>query len=185
VAVTLKSSPALDGLVVETRKNSGAGGIVNTRSTVLTVGDTGLNQQVRSFLSFATNRLPHGAVITSAALRVWQVSLSGNPFGSLGKLVADIGDPIFGGSAALVSSDFQAPAGRLSSAVFSSPPVSGWYSANLVQAGLARISLTSNTQFRLRFTQGTNNNRSPDRVNFASGNGTIDQPQLIINYFVP
>ena len=185
VSLTLNSIAAQDGTITELKETSNTGGFANSSSTVLSAGDTVKNQQVKSILSFATGRVPNGAVISSAKLRLWQTSLAGDPFGGLGGLVADIGKPFFGSSAALAASDFQAAAGAQAVAVFPNTPISGWYSATLTQAALAKISLTANTQFRLRFTRDDNNNGSPDRINFSSGNAASNQPQLVISYFVP
>ena len=186
VTTTLTSIPAQDGYIAETSRRSGQGGVVNATSTILKAGDSAANQQFRSFLSFATGNLPNGAVITSATVRILRTSLVGmNPFATFGKLLVDVGKPAFGSSNALVSSDYQAAAGCLACASFPTANVSGWYSAVLTPASRAHISLTANTQFRLRFTLTDNNNGSADRINFASGNAGPNQPQLVINYYVP
>jgi glucose/arabinose dehydrogenase len=186
VTATFTSNPRLDGYIVETSETSGLGGAINATSPLLAVGDTAADQQVRAILSFNTSSLPNNAVITSARFRIKKFSFTGgNPFASLGALVADVGTPVFSGNAVLQSSDFQAVAGYNSCARFSNLPVANWYSAAMVQPSLSMISLTGNTQFRLRFTLEDNNNRANDRVNFLSGNAAMDKPQLIINYYAP
>ena len=186
VTVTFNSSATLDGYIVESSETSGTGGGINARSTRLTVGDTVADQQVRAILSFNTSGLPNGAVITSAQLMIKKASLTGaNPFATLGKLVADVGAPLFSGSQSLQSSDFQAAAGANMCAVFSGAPVANWYSAAIKQASLSKISRTASTQFRLRFTKDDNDNHAANRINFISGNAAADKPQLVVNYYVP
>ncbi|MGC1375771.1 MAG: hypothetical protein WA821_06100, partial [Anaerolineales bacterium] len=186
VTATFNSSPSLDGYIIETSETSGLGGTINATSPLLAVGDTAANQQIRAILSFYTGSLPDNAVITSARLRIRKQSITGgDPFASLGSLLADVGTPVFSGNAVLQSSDFQALAGYNSGARFSNLPVADWYSAVLTPLSFSKISLTGNTQFRLRFTLGDNNNRASDRINFLSGNAVADKPQLIISYYVP
>lgn len=186
ITATFTSSGSVDGNIVETSETSGLGGSKNDTSNLLMVGDTSQDQQIRSILSFNTSGLPDTAVITSAKLQIKKFSLTGaDPFASLGKLVADIGTPTFGSSAILQSGDFQAGAGANSCAIFSTTPVANWYSAGITPAGQAKISLTKNTQFRLRFTKDDNDNHLNNRVNFFSGNASGNQPELTVTYYIP
>lgn len=186
ITATFTSSGSVDGSIIETNETSGLGGSASAAGRILMVGDTNQDQQVRSILSFNTASLPDRAVIMSAKLRVKKFSQTGaDPFASLGKLVADIGTPIFGSSPILQNADFQAGAGANSSAIFSTAPVANWYSAGITAAGLAKISRTSNTQFRLRFTKDDNDNKLDNRVNFVSGNATGEMPELTVTYYIP
>jgi glucose/arabinose dehydrogenase len=186
LTATFTSSGSVDGSIIETNETSGLGGNKNAAGRLLMVGDTNQDQQIRSILSFNTTGLPDTAVITSAKLRIKKFSLTGaDPFSSLGKLVADVGTPIFGSSPLLQSGDFQAGAGVNSCAVFSTAPVANWYSAGITAAGLAKISKTNNTQFRLRFTKDDNDNQLNNQVNFVSGNANGEKPELTVNYYIP
>ena len=186
VTATFNSSAALDGYITETSETSSQGGVIDSSNTVLIVGDTATNRQIRAILSFTTSSIPDGAIITYAKLTIKKASLTGtDPFTVLGHLVADVGSPVFSGNATLQSSDFQAVATINSCATFSAPPVANWYSAAMKQASLSKISLTGRTQFRLRFTLDDNNNQANNRVNFISGNATSNRPQLVVNYYVP
>ena len=180
------SRPTLDGHITESNETSGQGQFVDANNMALMVGDTGTNRQIRAILSFNTDRLPDTANITSVKLRIKKSSITGgDPFTSLGQLVADIGNPTFSNNIALQAGDFQATAGVNITAVFSSPPVADWYSAGIISPGFPYISLVGNTQFRLRFSMDDNNNLYIDRVNFVSGDAAADQPELTVNYFMP
>lgn len=186
LTATFTSGPTVDGTIVESNETSGLGGAISTSSTWVTVGDTAANQQMRAILSFNTRSLPDTAVITSATIRIKKRSLTGpDPFATLGKLVADVGTPIFSGNPVLQSSDFQAAAGANSCAVFSGAPVASWYSASVKAAYFSQISPTNNTQFRLRFTLDDNNNHANNRINFYSGDSANDKPELVVEYYVP
>lgn len=185
VSVTFKSGPIEDGLINETTETSGVGGSINAGSTILKVGDTIGDRQVRAILSFNTSGLPDNAIITSAQIRINRQSFTGaSAFASLGQLVADMGVPSFGTSPVLQNSDFQAAADYNRAVIFSAAPVDRWYSAGLMRPSLALISLTSLTQFRLRFSKDDNDNQANNLVNFWSGNASANQPELIINYYL-
>jgi glucose/arabinose dehydrogenase len=186
ITTTFTSGAALDGHITETTETSIQGGVIDAANNALIVGDTAGDRQMRAILSFNTSSLPDGAVITYAKLRIKKSSQTGgDPFATLGQLVADIGNPAFSGNPILENSDFQAAAGANSVAIFSSPPIANWYSAPLTQASLSRLNLIGNSQFRLRFTIDDNDNLANDRINFISGNMSTNKPELILNYFVP
>lgn len=186
ITTTFTSGAALDGHITETNETSIQGGVIDSTNNALIVGDTAADRQMRAILSFNTSSLPDGAVITYAKLRIKKSSQTGgDPFATLGQLVADIGNPAFSGNPILENSDFQAAAGANSAAIFSGPPVANWYTAALTQASLSRLNLIGNSQFRLRFTIDDNDNLANDRVNFMSGNAATNKPELILNYFVP
>jgi hypothetical protein len=87
----------------------------------------------------------------------------------------------------LVISDFQAVANRSAVGTFPNAPVSNWYSAVIVPAGLPFINLTGTTQFRLRFSTDDNDDGAADFMKFFSGNyATVGvRPTIIIEYYVP
>jgi len=186
--VTLYSIAAHDGHIIESGENTNAGGTLNSTSTTFNVGDESQDRQVRAILSFNTAPLPDNAVIKKVTLKIRKQSQLGtDPFTILRALKADIRKPSFGTGPAMVVSDFQATAGRLNVATFSSTPVNNWYSAVMSSLGYPHINLTGTTQFRLRFVTDDNNDNAADYMRFFSGNFTTAsaRPTLIIQYYVP
>ena len=189
--LTLDSNGAYDGWILESSENSNAGGTMDSTSAILAVGDNVDNKQYRSIMDFSTSYLPNNAIIASATIKVRKYSLEGtDPFTTHGTLRADINTPYFGTldtSRGLELGDFQATPDKSSAGIFSSTPVDYWYSATLSSASYPYISLTSSTQFRLRFSTDDNNDGNADYVRFASGNHatTANRPQLIVEYYVP
>ncbi len=103
-----------------------------------------------------------------------------------GGLQVDIRQPFFGTTASLAKGDFEAAPSQSLVATFDATPVNKWYSATLNNAGLANISKTGTTQFRLGFAQDDNDDNGADTMKFYSGNaGSATRPQLIIEYYVP
>jgi hypothetical protein len=162
---------ARDGYIVESASGAGAGGGFNYTSSMFNVGDTRLNQQVISLLSFSTHTLPDNASIERVELRLM-------PFGDnlqelsalLGALVVDVASPHFGSSAALAAHDFSAPA---SATNIASPSYivdeQGWYIITLDPQAFQHINLTGETQFRLRFAAPFADNEQADQIRFYSG----------------
>lgn len=186
ISATFTSRLAQDGYVIESRQNSGMGGPISSNMSFVATGDDGSNRQYRSILSFNTSGIPDTAVVSSGMLQITKSSMTGgNPFATLGQLVADIGNPLFGGSPLLQSSDFQAAAAMNSVAIFSSPPVGNLYSADISRTALSHINLTGYTQFRLRFTTATNANNAINRIEFDSGDAMAGKPRLTLYYFMP
>jgi glucose/arabinose dehydrogenase len=186
LSATFMSKPIPDGYILESRMGSGVGGGINSDKTFVMAGDNASDKQYRSILSFMTGSLPDNAVVASARLTITKMNtIGGDPFASLGRLVADIGNPVFGSSPRLQAGDFQAAPGAASSVMFISPPVGNTYGGGVNRASLSHISLTSYTQFRLRFTIPTDNNHANNRINIFSGNSATGKPQLMVSYFVP
>ena len=172
----------------ESTETSSKGGIKNSGSKQLFVGDDGFNSQYRSILSFNTKNLPDNAVITKVTLKVKKAGATvGKPsFKSFKGLLVDIKSLKFGSKSYLQPEDFQAKANKTSIGKFPSKLKTGWFVAPLNTAAHPFINLTGLTQFRLRFGKGDNNNFSADYLKLYSGNAPASKrPQLIIEYYVP
>jgi hypothetical protein len=191
VVVTLDSIAAQDGWVLESGRNSGVGGTMDSAAATFRLGDDTSNRQYRAILSFATAYLPDNAVIISAVIKIKRSGGVGtDPFTILGMLRVDMCGGVFG-AAALQLTDFQATATPPIECVipvsnFNSTPVSDWYSASLPASGRNTINpLPGGTQFRLRFATANNGDSGNDYMNFFSGNNATDQPKLVVTYYVP
>jgi bacillolysin len=183
---TFKSQAANDGWLLESTEASNKGNTVDT-ALKLQVGDNGADRQYKSIVSFDTSSLPDTAVIVSATLKVRRSGgfIGQNPFNTHGILVADVRQPNFGSSAALIASDFQAPVSLAAVSSFGpTPALQSWYSAN-VSAASPYIYVVGTTQFRLRFSKDDNDDMSNDYIRFYSGETPGSAPQLIIEYYIP
>ena len=183
-----RSLGANDGWILESSETSGLGGTLNAGAKTFNLGDDAANRQYRAILHFDTASLPDTAVILKATLKIKRQGLVGtDPFGTHGGLRADIRNPFFGTGAGLQPGDFQAAAGASAVATFGVTPAGSWYSAAITAAGKSLISRTGTTQFRLRFSLDDNNDHVADYLKFYSGNtgATVNQPELVIEYYVP
>ena len=184
------SAPLEDGWVLESGKQSNAGGTSNAYATTLRLGDNAAGKQYRGILSFDTGAsLPDAAVITKVTLRIERAGITGwsDPVKTFGGFMADIKKGCFG-KAALQASDFQAAASK-SYGPFKPATVSNWYSLDLSGAK-AYINKSSahagRTQIRLRFKLPDNEDKSANYLSLYSGDAwTPACPQLIITYYVP
>jgi hypothetical protein len=182
--------PALalqDGWVAESASGSRTGRTVNAGGATLAVGDDGGDRAVRSVLSFDTSRLPAGAWITSATVKLRRTAVVGrNPFGSHRNLVMDVRTPFFGSAPSLGGHDFQAPANQGSAAVLNPTPMAGWHTAPLSNQSLKWLNVHGTTQFRLRFQLPSDQDKVADMVTFRSGNAAqvAERPQLEVQYRV-
>lgn len=189
VTVTFYSVAAEDGRVWESGETTNVGGGGNSTdntTAALRVGDTDVDEQYKSLVSFDTSSIPDTATITSATLRLVRGTSSGtNPFTTHGSCVADIVTGGFGGSTAFAFGDWQAAATATSVATLSNPTANGSASTgNLNAAGLAAINKTGVTQLRLGFTLDDNDDLGYDYIGFYPGeNATAaNRPQLTITY---
>ena len=183
---TTKSAGHYDGWILESKHSSGQGKTLNSTAPTFILGDDGANRQYRSILSFNT-RLPAGAVITGITLKIRQSGApeGSSPFNTLGNITVDVKKGTFG-TIYLQPGDFNAPATQASALTIFNTPVHGWYSTTLGSAADSLINKAGTTQIRLRFTTPSNNNREADYLKFYSGNAALyNQPQLIIEYYVP
>jgi len=184
--VTLTSTAAVDGWILEASENSGQGGTVNSAATTFRVGDEAGDKQYRAMLSFNTSSLPDNAVIIKVTLKIKKQGLVGtNPFTILNGLTVDMRKPSFG-ALTLAPADFQFPAGRTAVAAFGTAPEPNWYSAILNASGKNYLNKTGITQFRLRFTLDDNDDGGADYMRFFSGNSAAGtRPQLIVEFKIP
>ncbi len=187
VTATFKSVAANDGWVLESSETSVAGGTLDSTATTCRVGDDAGDRQYRSILDFNTGSLPNDAVITGVALRIKSSSVVGtSPFGTHGKLTADVRRGAFSGNLALEPADFQAAASKSSAGTFGTAPASGWYRSDLLASAYSKVNVKGHTQVRLRFATDDNDDMSADYLAFLCGNATAaSRPQLIITYYLP
>ena len=189
VTVTFNSVAAQDGRLWEVGETSNVGGGGNSTdntTAALRVGDTNVDEQYKSLVSFDTSSIPDTATITSATLRLVRGTSSGtSPFTTHGSCVADIVTGGFGGSTAFAFADWQAAATATSVATMSNPAANGSASTGTLNAaGLAAINKTGSTQLRLTFTLDDNDDAGYDYIGFYAGeNATAtNRPQLTVTY---
>jgi hypothetical protein len=185
--LTVYSTAAEDGWVLESAPDSGVGGKVSASAATFLVGDDATDRQYRGLLSFNTSALPDNAVVVSAELKVKQQSItSADLFTTHGPLLFDLRSPNFGASASLQMDDFHAPA-LYSGGTLSSTPVDGWHIASLAGGALSQVNLTGRTQARLAFTLEDDNDTLADTVAFHSGNArsASNRPALTVQYYIP
>ncbi len=189
VTVTFNSVAAQDGRIWENGENGNAGGGGNSTentTAALRVGDTNVDEQYKSIVSFDTSSIPDTATITSATLRLVRGTSSGtNPFTTHGSCVADIVTGGFGGSTAFAFSDWEAAATASGVATMSNPASNGSASTgSLNAAGQAAINKTGTTQLRVSCTLGDNDDLGYDYIGFYAGeNATVNnRPQLTVTY---
>ncbi len=187
VQKTFLSSPAYDGVTLESSENSGTGSYKNATGTSFPLGDNAANQQARVILSFSTAALPDQAVIISATLKFKQRNVIGtNPFNTHGLLRGDIRKGAFSQNANLEASDFSAASSKNGILSFGNNPLNGWFTKSLSPSNLVYINKTGVTQIRLRFTLDDNNDLGADFLRIFSGNAaSANRPRLIIQYFLP
>lgn len=189
VTVTFYSVAAQDGRlweVGETTNVGGGGNSTDNTTAALRVGDTNVDEQYKSLVSFDTSSIPDGATITSATLRLVRGTLSGtSPFSTHGSCVADIVTGGFGGSTAFAFGDWQAAATATSVATLSNPAANGSASTGTLNAaGLGAINKTGTTQLRFTFTLDDNDDAGYDYIGFYAGENatTANKPQLTVTY---
>ena len=184
--VTRKSVGVYDGWVLEKGEFANVGLSMNSTNSTFILGDDGANRQFRSILSFNT-MLPSGAIVTKITLKIKQsgAPVGTNPFSALGNIAVDLKKGDFGWLG-LEARDFSALATKTAAMTIRNAPVNGWYSATLGPTANVLLNKAGRTQLRLRFALDDNNNKAPNYLNFFSGNAlAANQPQLIIEYYVP
>jgi uncharacterized repeat protein (TIGR02543 family) len=182
------SIASLDGYLLESSETSGVGGLLNSISASILLGDDAKNRQYRSILSFNTSSLPDNAVIVSATLKLKKVGTQGiDPFTTHGALMVDLRNPFFGASAGLQLDDFAALASLNNAGAVGKTPVSGFYISKLAAPGLTQVNKAGFTQLRLRFLLDDDNDLTEDLLAFYSGNSVTaaNRPVLEIVYYVP
>ncbi len=165
----IRSALGYDGDITEKTEFSNSGGTVDRMSTVLSVGDTNLDQQVRGILHFNTSAVPANAVITRVTVRLRPNSFTGdNPYDTHRYLVVDIKEPYFGASPNLQTDDFKAPEEMAVACTIFKTGVD-WYMCVLKGTAYQYINRDGITQFRLRFQTTDNDDMDADLLNFWSG----------------
>jgi uncharacterized delta-60 repeat protein len=187
IAASFKSTGAYDGWVLESGENTNSGGLFDRLATTFNVGDDARDRQYRGFLSFNTASIPDNAVITSVHLDIKRQGIIGtDPFTTHGDLLLDIRSGTFSNNPALQLADFNAPATLGASQERFIPLTFSWYTAQFNSANLRFINRFGLTQIRLLFTLDDNDDMGADIIKFFSGNSTAaNQPQLIIQYYLP
>jgi hypothetical protein len=161
----------------------------------LRLGDAGFtdpNFGYRNILSFDTSSfLEEGYWIKSAKLQLTlggQSSTGTSPFsGWGGACVVDIASPYFGDSSALDANDWQAEANAVIIATFSNPGSNTvMVSSEFTLEGLQYINTNGLTQFKVRFTEMSDDDNENDWISYYSGEATTtNRPKLIIRHTEP
>jgi hypothetical protein len=194
VTLTLNSTSAPDGWMLESSETSNVGGSLNTAATTFLLGDSAGDKQYRSILSFNTASIPDNATITGVTIKIKRpiagfLTGNNNPFTWGLGLKADVCKNFFGATSALQLSDFNytnAANCQMLAATFGGAPSANWYSANVLSSAFVKVNKLGLTQFRLRFVKDDNDDGLADYLSFYSGNAAAaDRPQLIVHYSVP
>ncbi len=167
--------------------------VAGTPSTVntigpLRVGDNAANKQYRSILSFVTT-LPssHPDLVAVAATLSLRRNASAFTYpAAFGRLKADIKTMTFGGTATLVSDDFNAAPTYTD--VIPAFPVPAASSVNEYElaSGLTAINPGGRTQLRIYFANPTDSDSAADALEFFGGGGPlVNQPILTVRYTQP
>ncbi len=183
----VRSALGYDGDITELSEFSNTGGTIDRMSVTLSVGDTALDQQVKSILHFNTSAIPTSAVITKVTLRLRPNSVTGtNPYDTHRYLVVDIKEPYFGTSQNLQITDFQASQDMAVACTIFQTGVD-WYMCVLKGSAYQYVNRDGITQFRLRFQTFDNDDMIADLLNFWSGNAVTAnyRPILLVQYYVP
>ncbi len=188
---TIRSNGKNDGWILESREDSNQGGTFKRNTTKIYLGDDKQDRQFRAILDFPTGSLPDNAIITKALLMVKAAGLVGtNPFETHNALLVDIRSGPFGNLGpyayrGLQAMDFQSPASKDGVGKIINNPYYGWYWAFIDSSAYQYISLTSITQFRLRFELDDNDDRGNDYLSFYSGDyrDITNRPQLVVEYY--
>jgi hypothetical protein len=189
ISITLRSTGAQDGWVLESGETTLQGGTMDATSTTLQLGDNMVKEQYRSLLSFATGAaLPDNAVITKVTLKVRRQGIvgGGNPVSLFKGFMVDIHRGTFG-TPTLQITDWQARANK-AYGPFNTVAVGGWYTIDLTaaKAYINKLDTSGLTQFRLSFKLDDNNNAIANYLSIFSGDaGAASRPQLIIEYYIP
>lgn len=184
--VTFAAIGAEDGYT-QTGTTTGTTGSTYSAGSSIYAGDY-LDKARRGVLSFNTASIPDGATITSIEIRLFYSQTPyGNPWGTLGGLVADIRHGCLGMACALAAHDWEASVSLAAAAAFANPGstlIGTQVSGSVAAAGLAYLNKTGTTQLKLRFNTNMNGNGMSDYVVFAGGDYTTAayRPVLVVKY---
>ncbi len=185
--LNVRSALGYDGDITELSEFSNTGGSFDRMSTTLSVGDTDLDQQVKSILHFNTSAIPDNAVITRVTMRLKPESITGdNPYDTHGYLVVDIKGPFFGASQNLQTDDFQAVEDMPVACTMFQTGVD-WHMCIVKGTAYQYINRDGITQFRMRFQTSDNDDMSADLVNYYSGDVLTAnfRPIMMVEFYVP
>jgi hypothetical protein len=76
VSASYVSIKTNDGFIIESSKNSGKGGGIDSVSPTFYLGDNAEDRQFRTVLDFITSDLPDNAVVTNAVLKIKKLSVA-------------------------------------------------------------------------------------------------------------
>ncbi|QSQ24760.1 Ig-like domain-containing protein [Pyxidicoccus parkwayensis] len=159
------------------------------------LGDNSANSAFRLFVGFKLNELPSDlSRITQATLRWWVTFQLGNPYSKLGQLILEpvnVGEQLETAGAddppnpALIEDYHSAPLSTginvLSNAVGApgTLDVTSWVAKDWSD----RATRNGRTQYRFRFTQGSNNDGTDDRlVSDVGAHPTLAELQVVYEY---
>lgn len=191
-SVYFRSNGTNDGWVLESSEEGNQGGLTNSQSPFLLIGDDVQDRQIRSILHFPTQYLPDNAVVTQAILAIKLLGVSGtDPFMTHGNISIDFQSGYFGsqgifGFGSLDPTDFQSPGNLNSAGIIMNNPIGGWYWGLLNSPAYPIINLQGPTQVRLRFELEDNDDLGEDLLVFSSGNNDLlsERPRLIVEYYL-
>jgi hypothetical protein len=160
------------------------------RDKALRLGDYSGNEGYRSIVAFDTSVFPENYTIEAVKLKLSYGAKTGiNPFSWGGTCYIDLASPYFYTGGELQNEDYEAPATVPTVAYFSGAPdpneggvmISSKFSAE----GRMNINLDGTTQFRVYFSNPTNNNGSTDYLGFYSEEAVVTRkPKLLIEYSI-
>jgi hypothetical protein len=171
----LKSQSSLDGFMSSNDKGNTSVEIRVGRNT---------NFVTRGFVSFNIDSIPNGATVKEATLKLYQISVIGNPF-QIDKTI-QIDHLTYGGS--LDKSDYSRAALTSNITNLKGNTTIEWKTADVTDAVSDDIAnARSQSQFRIHFqTENTGGDIAGDFVYFESADnsqGTGKIPQLVIDYY--
>ncbi|OGM02504.1 hypothetical protein A2115_00780 [Candidatus Woesebacteria bacterium GWA1_41_8] len=172
--MTLSAAASLDGF----QSNNGGG---NTGIEIRSGRNS--NLITRGFVSFDISGIPAGKTIDLATLRLYQTSITGNPYGVGGSLKVDHLD--YGSS--FENADYNASSLSSSFGTLTSNAAIEWKDLDVTDRLKADISSgRTRSQYRVHFaTETIGGDVTGDFTNFESANnstGTGNTPQLVVKY---
>ena len=181
-----------DGHVLESSRNSGAGGSTDATGTTFRIGDDQNNRAYRPILSFDTSSLPDNAIITEAT---FGVTRNGNLIGKVpigeagrtfGEILVDVIGGSFNGNSSLENADWQAVPGKAAVSKLAYPAYNDGMTifSRLPTADLGHVNRSGRTQFRIRYEIDDDNDNTEDYSSYATANhGTASfRPKLTVKY---
>jgi hypothetical protein len=183
--LTFESNPEEDGWVREDLELSNAGATVDGGASSFKLGDDARDRQMKAILSFTTRPLPDTATVVSARLDLYRGADVGcDPFRKLGRLEVEVKRGVFGSSAALTSTDFEASGGDAVSLSVGQAGCAGEAFSIGLDEAVAAINPRGRTQIRLSFSRTDDDDRAVDMTAFFSGeySRVHRRPRLVVTY---